>query len=62
MAKSEDKEISYDEAYNELQSIVNELLADKASIDHLYEKVSRAKFLISHCQNKLRNIEELLDK
>ncbi|NNE30131.1 MAG: exodeoxyribonuclease VII small subunit [Saprospiraceae bacterium] len=49
---------SYRAAAEELQEIVEELQGDAIDVDHLAERVKRAKFLIEFCQLRLRNTEE----
>jgi exodeoxyribonuclease VII small subunit len=50
---SKPQKISYTEAYEELQQIVNELEQGEISIDLLSEKVKRASELIAICKRKL---------
>jgi len=52
-----DKE-NYEEAYNELNQIVNDLEEGEISVDELSEKVKRATKLIEFCQEKLASTEE----
>ncbi len=51
------KENSYDEAFAELQSIMNDLQADDISVDNLSAKVKRASELLKFCHTKLRDTE-----
>ena len=55
MAKKEIK--NYEEAYEELQTIMQELQDDEISVDALADKVKRASELIKFCNQKLRNTE-----
>jgi exodeoxyribonuclease VII small subunit len=55
-------DMGYDEAYDELKSIVDILLSDQSSIDHLFDNISRANALVTHCQNKLRTVETLINQ
>lgn len=55
MAKKEIK--NYDEAYDELQSIMSDLQDDEISVDELTIKVKRASELIKFCNQKLRSTE-----
>jgi exodeoxyribonuclease VII small subunit len=50
--------IKYEEAVQELQSIVAALQEDRVSVDELSAKVKRAAELIQHCREKLRTAEE----
>ena len=52
------KHISYKEAQEELQSIIQELQEGKLEVDELSKKVSRAAELIEYCREKLRTTEE----
>lgn len=52
------KKMSYDEAFNELQALVNEIESGKISIDQLSDKVKRASELIHICKTKLSTTEE----
>lgn len=49
--------ITYTEAFNELQEIVNEIENGDISVDDLAEKVKRAAFLIQVCKAKLKATE-----
>lgn len=49
--------ISYEKAYEELETIINQLESDNLSIELLAEKVSRAAFLLNLCMQKMRSIE-----
>lgn len=49
--------ITYEVAYAELESILNQLESDSISIELLAEKVSRAAYLLNLCMQKMRSIE-----
>ena len=49
--------ISYEKAYSELETIINQLESDTISIELLAEKVSRAAYLLELCTQKMRSIE-----
>ncbi len=53
--------ISYEEAYQELLSIVKNIENEDISIDRLSENVKRASELIQYCQHKLRDTEKELN-
>ncbi|MGS2738776.1 exodeoxyribonuclease VII small subunit [Sinomicrobium sp. M5D2P17] len=59
-------ELTYEEASNELESILQKLRNDEVSIDKLEEVVTRAAALSKLCQDKLRNteakVQEIIDK
>lgn len=54
--------ISYEKAYQELESIINQLESDALSIELLAEKVSRAAYLLELCSQKMRSIETDIQK
>lgn len=49
---------SYDEALQELQTIVQQLQDNQIPMDELSAKIKRAARLIEYCQEKLRSTEE----
>lgn len=56
------QKITYEEAFNELQSIVEEIENGEISVDALSEKVKRAAMLIKICKTKLTTTEEDVNK
>ncbi len=52
------KDLSYSEAFAELQQIVNDMEEGEIGIDELSEKVKRAAILIGICKKKLHHTEE----
>lgn len=52
------KEIKYEEAFSELQTIVSELEDGEISVDDLAIKVKKASELIKICKEKLSATEE----
>lgn len=56
------EKINYEEAFNELQEIVNEIEIGEISVDTLSEKVKRAAQLIKICKTKLSTTEEDVNK
>ncbi|MDR0363999.1 MAG: exodeoxyribonuclease VII small subunit [Bacteroidales bacterium] len=52
------KKKSYQEAYDELVTIVKELEEDTVSIDQMSEKVKKAAELIRICKEKLKVTEQ----
>lgn len=57
MAKAKNSELTYAEAAEELQEIIDQIEQDEISIDALSEKVNRAGFLIRFCKEKLVKTE-----
>lgn len=54
------KEISYQKALDELESIVKEIEQNEPDVDQLNDLVVRAVELVKYCKNKLRITEEKL--
>jgi exodeoxyribonuclease VII small subunit len=54
--------LTYDAAYTELKQIASEIDAGEVPVDVLAEKVKRASFLISYCQEKLKSSEAEVNK
>lgn len=54
--------ITYKEALEELQQIVNDIATEDTDIDQLSAKVRRASFLITECKARLRHTEEELNQ
>ena len=54
------KKVSYSDAKEQLDQIINELENDQITIDDLTEKVKKAKQLIELCKQKLRHTQEEL--
>lgn len=52
------EQISYAEAFDELQEIVSEIEQGEISVDELSVKVKRAAELIKICKTKLTTTEE----
>ena len=49
---------NYEQAFEELQNIVNEIEQGEISVDELSEKVKKASQLIKICKDKLSTTEE----
>jgi exodeoxyribonuclease VII small subunit len=54
--------ITYTDAFEELQTIVNEIEEGEISVDELSEKVKRAADLIRVCKAKLTSTEESVNQ
>lgn len=54
----ETENLSYENAYRELKSIMDELQNDEVSVDVLTTKVKRAAELLTFCNKKLRETEK----
>ena len=55
------KDITYKQAYDELQEIARSLESGTLEIDQLSVKLKRAKELLEICKIKLRTIEEEIE-
>lgn len=49
--------LTYNDAYNELSKLVEQIEDDKIQLDTLAEKVKQARELIEYCETRLRTIE-----
>lgn len=58
MAKTQNTNMSYDEAFAELTKILESLQSGQTGLDELTDKLRRASELSSYCQHKLRNLED----
>ncbi len=56
------KDIKYEAAFAELQSIVNKMENDELDIDQLSEQLKRAQELIKLCKDKLTKTDEEIKK
>ena len=60
------EEISYTEAYNELQEIVSEMENSGIPIDELDVRIKRASELLKICKDKLfkteKNVKDILEE
>jgi exodeoxyribonuclease VII small subunit len=57
-----EKNLNYEEAYEELARIASEIETEAVSVDVLAERVKRASLLIAFCQAKLRSTETEVNK
>ena len=55
---SKNKEENYQEAFDELQEIVQEIESGEITVDELSIKVKRAALLLKICKQKLTSTEE----
>ena len=56
------KEIKYEAALAELQTIVNKMENDEIDIDQMSEQLKRAQELIKLCKDKLTKTDEEIKK
>ena len=60
MAKKE--EIKFEDKIKELENIVNELESGEIDLESSIEKYTKAMTLVKECDEKLKNIEEQVNK
>lgn len=56
------KKVSYQEAYNELQTILSQIENDELDVDELTKNVKKASELIKFCKDKLFETETEIEK
>lgn len=54
--------MTYKEAIDEIEIIIEEIESEQLDIDLLTEKLKRAKKLFEFCQNKLKETKDSVDK
>lgn len=57
-----EERMTYERAYEELETIMQDLQEDKISVDDLTVKVKRAAELITFCNTMLRSTEVEVEK
>lgn len=50
--------LSYQSAYDELQTICEQLESEEVDVDQITDLVKRANQLVKYCQDRLRGIEK----
>ena len=53
--------LTYNDAFNTLQTLVRQIENEDIQLDTLAEKIKEANVLIQYCEAKLRNIEKDID-
>ena len=56
------EELKYEQAYQELQTIVRRMENDELDIDQMSEQLKRAQYLIKLCKDKLTKTDEEIKK
>ena len=56
------KKLTYTQAINELEGIIEAIETESIDVDALAKKVKRAAYLITLCKNNLRNTEKEVKK
>jgi len=62
MSKKKEVAKNYESAYDELQTIIEQIEEGDIGVDDLAEKVKRASDLISFCKKKLKSVEQDVDE
>ena len=57
-----EKQISYNEAYEELQTILEDIKERNVDVDKLAAKVKRARELINLCEERIKKAEMEVEK
>ncbi|MBP6231526.1 MAG: exodeoxyribonuclease VII small subunit [Paludibacteraceae bacterium] len=57
-----EKNTSYDEAYEKLETILHKIEGNELSVDELLEHIKEATALIDFCKNRLKTIDEEVSK
>jgi exodeoxyribonuclease VII small subunit len=59
---TKEKEKTFEEKIKELETIVNELESGEIDLDSSIEKYTSAMKLVKECDDKLKNVEEQVNK
>lgn len=59
---TKEKEIKFEDKIKELETIVNELESGDIDLDSSIEKYTKAMSLVKECDEKLRSVEEQVNK
>ena len=62
MAKSEEKELSFEEKIKRLEAIVSELETGDVALDEAIDKYTEAMKLSKECSDKLNQVTEKVNK
>lgn len=61
-AKKNTENLNWEEAFEELNHIVESLESEETSIDALATKMKRASYLITFCSSRLRDTEDAVNQ
>lgn len=59
---SKEKEVKFEEKIKELENIINELESGEIDLESSIEKYTKAMKLVHECDDKLKSIEEQVNK
>ena len=62
MAEKKEKELSFEESLEELETIVKKLEVGDVPLDNAIEEFNKAMKLAAKCDEKLKNAEETITK
>lgn len=57
-----DEKMTYKDAMAKLEAITSQISSGKIDVDELTEKLKEAKTLLVFCENRLKHVEEDVDK
>ena len=57
-----EKQISYNQAFGELQKILNDIKERNMDVDELSDEVKRARKLIDICEKRIKQVEMEVDE
>lgn len=60
--ENKEKEIKFEDKIKELETIVSELESGDIDLDSSIEKYTKAMTLVKECDEKLKNVEEQVNK
>lgn len=59
---TKEKEVKFEDKLKELETIINELESGEIDLDSSIEKYTTAMKLVKECDEKLKNVEEQVNK
>lgn len=57
-----DEKMTYKDAMAKLEAITSQISSGNIDVDELTEKLKEAKTLLAFCENRLKHVEEDVDK
>ncbi|MBN2892038.1 MAG: exodeoxyribonuclease VII small subunit [Bacteroidales bacterium] len=55
------KKLTYNQALEEINQVIEEIESGKVDIDQLSEKLKKAKKMFDYCKNKLKDTQSEID-
>lgn len=59
---TKEKEVKFEDKLKELETIINELESGEIDLDSSIEKYTKAMTLVKECDEKLKSVEEQVNK